>query len=339
MLEPISTDDAARNQTPVLIWGWGKLGRTALEICAADSSIATAGIVSRRATSIPAAERSGIPAYSSLDEAAGNHPSALVLHTGHAVGDDLVAAAAECARLGLDFVTSSGLFHPRTDIADGGAELDALARLSGSRVVAAGLQPGFFFDVLPALMLPIATGWTEARVTKPSWAGSWPRSVRHMQGIGEGPELVTGSIPYPLTSSARLLAGALGSKVVRAQEHRSAETAQRAIQLDDEVLPVGTACGYRQTCTIDLEDGHSFTLVWAVTTDQDAVDRDGLDYRLEVLRPSSARLLATVSGSFNDDPYPATIARMLHVAVAMRSVEPGLHEVTRAGLSRSLPPG
>jgi len=53
-----------------------------------------------------------------------------------------------------------------------------------------------------------------------------------------------------------------------------------------------------------------------------------LQFRLEVT--SGPWLSLRLDGGFREDPYPATMARMLHTAASARTLPPGLHRVIDA---------
>jgi hypothetical protein len=305
----------------------GLLGRTAVELCADTPGAHLVAVVTRRPDAVSGLP-DGVEVLTDLESAGRRHPGAVVLSTVHAIDADLERVLAEAAAAGLDVVTSSGLFHPGTQLADGGAALDAVARRHGARVFSSGVQPGFVLDALPAALLDLAPGWTAVEVVKPSDARSWPLAVRHMLGIGEPPEMVESSVPYPLAASARLVADAVGRRVLELVESRVAQTADHDLVLADETIVRGRATGFSQECQARLEGGRSVRLRWEPTVDV-ATDAD-LSLRLEA--SGRARLSVQLDGSFRDNPYPATAARMLHTALRGRRLPPGLHPVLGPGL-------
>ncbi|MEU1517554.1 hypothetical protein ABZ490_36320 [Streptomyces sp. NPDC005811] len=314
--------------TQVIVWGLGKLGRLAVEACAREPRLAPVAVVTRRpaqAGPLPP----GIAVFDDLAGAAERFPDAVVVHTNHAVADELAHALENCANLGLDVVTSSGLFHPATQLTDGGKALDSAARSRGTRIATAGLQPGFVFDVLPALLLQMAPGWRRLTIVKPSDARSWPRENRHMQGIGESPADLERETPYPLGASAHLIGEAVGRRVEHLHEARRALTSEHDVRLDDETIPAGLACGFRHECVAELEGGRQVTLVWEPTV----AHAENLDLALRIVVDGDSWLRATVDGAFTADPYPGTVARMLSVASAARRLAPGLHRVIDVGLA------
>ena len=160
---------------PIVVQGLGLLGRTAVSLCAETPGVELVAVVTRRpeaATGLPA----DVAVLPDLAAAGRAFPGALVLSTVHALDEELAEVLSEAATAGLDIVTSSGLFHPPTQLADGGVALDAVARKHSARVFASGVQPGFVLDVLPAAVLDLAPGWTAVDVVKPSDARAWPVS-------------------------------------------------------------------------------------------------------------------------------------------------------------------
>ncbi len=321
-----------------VVWGLGKLGSEAVEAGLRAPDVELVGAVSRRARSMGLSLPGGVPIFDDLDAVAEAYPGAAVVHAHHELGDALVAAAVACASRGLSFVTSSGLFDPAGQLHDQGRDMDRIAREHGVHIVAAGAQPGFFFDVLPGLVLPIAAVWDRATAAKPSDASSWPKDTRHALGIGEPPETLDGDLPYPLRASAHLLADALGLGIEQITEQRVSTTSDRDIELHDEVLPSGVATGFSQVCRIATTDSREIELRWEVSVDDELV-RGERPFRLRVERSSSSILELALDGEFSDDPYPATVARMLHVMAAAQNLSPGLHRVVDVGLSRSVAAG
>ncbi len=318
---------ATTGPIPVVVQGLGRLGRVSVDLLADTPGVTLVAVVTRRpeaAAGLP----EGVAVLPDLAEAGRAFPGALVLSTVHSLDDDLANELAEAARAGLDVVTSSGLFHPPTQLSDGGAALDAVARAHAARVIASGVQPGFVLDVLPALVLDLAPGWTEVEVVKPSDARAWPASTRHMLGIGETPDVVASSVPYPLAASAHLIADAVGRPVVRIHESRVGTTTDHEVVLADETIPAGHAVGFRHECVAGLEGGRTVTIRWEPTVR--AVDDADLSLRLEATGASTLSL--RLDGSFRADPYPATAARMLHAAVRGRFLAAGLHVATSPGL-------
>jgi hypothetical protein len=311
----------------VVIQGLGLLGRTAIELCADTPGAQLVAVVTRRPQAV-----SGIPpeveVLTDLQSVGSRYPGAVVLSTVHAIDAELESVLAEAARAGLDVVTSSGLFHPRSQLADGGVSLDAEARQHGIRVFSSGVQPGFVLDALPAMLLDLAPGWTGVEVTKPSDARSWPQSVRHMLGIGELPDFVESSVPYPLAASARLIGDAVGRQVVNLVESRSARTSAHDIVLPEETVRSGNATGFVHECRAQLEDGRSVRVRWEPSIDITAET----DLSLLLEADGGSRLRMRLDGSFRDNPYPATAARMLHIAMRGRALPPGLHTVLTPGL-------
>lgn len=311
----------------VAVWGLGRLGQCLVASSLDSPRLDLVAVVSRRAA--PPWVPDTVMTCEDLAEVASAFPDAFVLHANHALDDDLADVLGECASLGLDVVTSSGLFHPESQLDDRGRALDALALRNGTRVLASGVQPGMLLDALPALLLDLAPGWRSVVATKPSYAREWPLSARRMQGIGCAPHELESEIPYPLTASARLFASAVGRDVVTLEERRIAQVAEGDLILDDEVVPSGAAIGFRQECIMTLEGGRQVTLVWEPTVA--SAPSESFAYRLDV--DGLSRLDVRISGTFCDDPYPATAARMVRAASAARGLTPGLHHVTDLGLN------
>lgn len=299
-----------------------------MELSSAHPDVELVAVVTRRPDSAIDAPF-GTRVLDCLEEAARLFPDATVLHATHALEADLADVLGESARLGLSVVTSSALFDPASELADRGEELDELARANGARVVATGVNPGFVLDVLPATLLDLAPGWMEARVSKPSDARSWPRSTRHMLGIGEAPQTLEAHIPVSLRPSACLVADSVGYEVVSLIETRAARVLSSELVLHDETIAGGRAVGFRQECTAMLEGGRVLSIAWEPRLD--IGDDPDLALRLDV--NGRAWMSLVLDGEFCTNPYPATAARMLHTAARVRALPAGLHRIIDVGLS------
>lgn len=319
----------------VVVWGFGKLGHLAAEAVDRTHGLTLVGVITARPESVAGVLGPDLDLLRDLDETRERHPDAFVVHAGHAIDDELVDLLEQCAERGLDVVTSSGFFHPRTQSPERAIRLDELAKVTGARVVAAGLHPGFFFDVLPATVIPVAAGWHTVEVVKPSSAASWPKDIRHIQGIGRQPAELEAELPYPMAASAHLVVEAVGGVVASIEESRTAQTRDVPVRLDDEVIEPGQSTGYRQECRTTLDDGRTVSLTWDVFVDDPSDPERDRAYRIEIAGGPTAGLRMTIDGDFTADPYPATVERMLHVAAAVRQLSPGVHVVTDAGVSRS----
>jgi 4-hydroxy-tetrahydrodipicolinate reductase len=318
----------ASGTVPVVVQGLGRLGRVSIDLCAETLGVELVAVVTRRPMAASGLAQ-GVAVLPDLTTAGQAFPGAVVLSTVHAIDEELALVLAEAARAGLDVVSSSGLFHPPSQLADGGRALDELARAHSVRVIASGVQPGFVLDVLPATVLDLAPGWTRVTVVKPSDARSWPVSTRHLLGLGEPADVVSSSVPYPLAASAHLIAHAVGRSVVEIEESRTAVTADRDLALADETIPTGHAVGFIQECVAELEGGRTVSIRWEPTLH--LTDRTDLSLRLDAT--GAAQLTLRLDGSFGEDPYPATAARMLHTAVRARRLAPGLHLAVDPGLA------
>jgi hypothetical protein len=324
------------DRIPVVVQGLGALGRTAIEVSHQTTGVELVGVVTRRpdqATDLP----DGVVVHPTLGSAGQAHPGAIVLSTVHALADDLADELADAARNGLDVVTSSGLFHPGSELADGGTGLHEVAMRHGVRVFASGVQPGFVLDVLPATVLDLAPGWRTLDVVKPSDARAWPPTTRHMLGLGEPAADLEAAVPYPLAASAHLIADAVGSPVVEVDESRRATTIERDLELAGETIPAGRATGFVHRCAARLDDGRVLSIQWQPTLDVSPTTDLALRLQVAGTPEKPADLELRLDGTFRDDPYPATATRMLHTAVRGRVLPPGLHTVLLPALAWPTP--
>src|SRR5262249_928761 len=142
-------------------------------------------------------------------------------------------------------------------------------------------------------------------------------------GIGGEPEALEAVVPMPLAASLGVLAAALDVAPDEIHEARTALVSAEEVRLGDEVFPPGVAIGFDHRASATVGGDRALELVWHSAVGLHRLDPDavnGITVHVDGRLPM--RLFAT--GSFAEDPYPATAARMVQSAVAMQTVRTGL---------------
>lgn len=305
-----------------MVLGLGKLGHELVRAVVAHPRAELVAVVTSRpeaAKDVPPGTRVLV----GLDET-DLHEGAWVLSGHHAEGEELVHHLVQCAELGFDVVTSSGLFHPGPMPDERWAAADGRLRHLGRRALAAGLNPGFLMDVLVGQLLTCCPGWEAATVRKPSNPRAWPASTRELLGIGVPGEEFAGAVRAPLAESARVVAAILGVGIAGLTESISPLLAPGVASVAGAVIPAGASIGFVHECLAVLETGARLSLVWDVSLDHPA----GAG-ALELQVDGGTSLNCTVGGAFTVDPYPATASRMLQGALVGRRLAPGLHSLAQ----------
>jgi 2,4-diaminopentanoate dehydrogenase len=294
----------AETTVPVVVVGIGGIGQLALEQALRDQSLTVVGAVD------PAREGeilAGVPVAGRLDSRHAPAQVALVA-TGSALADvaGLVEDAVErrlhvvstCEELTYPWVRSSAV----------ASRLDAVARRHGVAVVGTGVNPGFVMDILPAVIATASCDVSSVRVVRRVDVGARRPQLRQKLGIGADLDLwneARGTARYGhvgLVESAHLCALAIRRDVTHVDFVREPVTAGATVR------------GVRERAVAQLEGGGSveLELVFALG----CADSD------EVVVVGSPGIHIRVEGGVHGDS--ATVARLLHAALYVSRLEPGL---------------
>lgn len=330
MTSPHSATSAAPLR--VAVAGLGRLG-TALAAAAADAGFQLVAAASARGPAAAADAGLEIP-VDDLDAVLTRDDVDVVLHGGDADAAAVAALFERGARAGKDVVTSAALLHPRSELGpDAAARLDRLARSGGVRLLSTGMNPGLLLDLLPGICASLTPGWTRVTATRTVEAGTWGPAILRRLGFGGDPADVASSAPMSLAPSLRVLADLLGLTASDVAEARRPLVARVPVAHGTTEIAPGRVVGFHHTAAAQTVDGRSVEVAWHAVVDlagQEAGAAGGVT--VEVAGNSPLRL--QLHGAFSDDPYPATAARMVASAAAMRSLAPGLLTVADVPFGR-----
>lgn len=306
-----------------VVFGLGQLGVELYRVASGTPGLEVIAAVSTRGPA--AAVERGLD-LEVMDGAAalGRSDVDVVLLAGDQNAHEVADLFGECARAGKDAVTASALFHPRVELtSDTFDALEVLARSRGVRLLSAGVNPGFLLDVLPATTSLLAPGWNSITATRAVEASSWGLSPLTALGVGGAPADLEAGAPLSLRPSIQMLCDCVGLEAVDIEETREAIVSDCAVDLAASSLPSGSAIGFRHRATASDAEGRMVEIRWHAAVDCERhmpAERLGVSIRIDGASP----LQLDIAGAFSENPYPATAARMVHGAVAMQGVPPGL---------------
>jgi 4-hydroxy-tetrahydrodipicolinate reductase len=307
----------------VVVAGLGRLGVQLAHVANVSPGVELAGIVSARGRTA-VAEAGLAVEVTDLEAALADPEVDTILHGGHGHAPDIARLFEQSAAAGTDFVTSAALSFPAVDLGSAETErLDALARERGARLLSTGLNPGFLLDVLPGACVAIAPGWSRIQVTRSVDSAKWGAAALEELGLGGPAEALEASAPMSLVPSLRILGEMLAVDVASESEERAAYVAEADLAAGTAVIAQGTAAGFDHRARAVSADGREIEVRWQAAIGLRQYDPDALlGVRMDLNGDNPLTLQMT--GRFADDPYPATAARMVHSAVAMRDLAPGL---------------
>jgi hypothetical protein len=156
-----------RRTIAVAVVGLGPIGRAVLEGSHRDSRFTVAACVKRRPDRDRLATGAGFsgPAYAETKELPPGPGVVVVCTSSRAV--DILSVAAEALELGYDVVTTcEELIAPQLLPVQTRTDLDDAAVRAGRTLLAAGVNPGFAMDVLPASLSMATREITQIRLLR-----------------------------------------------------------------------------------------------------------------------------------------------------------------------------
>lgn len=250
----------------------------------------------------------------------------VILHCGAASRGELAEFLGDAADSGIDVVSVSGCFHPRTAFGDATcAELAASAVASGARLTGTGVNPGFLLDVLPWIVSSLVRSPASVHARRTTDMKHWGSTMRAAIGFGDGPATHAVNDLLSLDESLALLAESVGVEIADMRIEIEDVVAGSAREVHGRQIARGEHCGFIQRATATATDERRLTLEWVAVlglAEEDGVG-DGTDVTVTDAAGSTAT--AHVAGTHDRDAYPATVARAAHVATLIAGLAPGLY--------------
>ena len=253
----------------------------------------------------------------------------LVAYVGLA-GEDHIEAMDACIEAGVDMAHTC-FTHPKLALDDElYRRLAERAAATGSRIVGAGLTPGLWFDVLPALLSTGIAAPASVRGRQLSDISGWGRGVlRDEMGVGSTRTGVPSRADLALSEPAHMLAEALGLTDYSLESRSRLVAAEEDMMVGDIEVSQGEIEGARLELAVIADGQERVRLEWiAMANVFSRVSHSGeakpLEIRLTGGDGSEMEVLITPPL----DPYPGTGARVTQAITTMGTLAPGLYAPT-----------
>lgn len=261
--------------------------------------------------------------YGSLGEAVASGGQADVAF--HAVGSELSAIVEQLEALlvaGLNVVTTAEeLIHPYERSPALAARLDEAAKKHGVSLFAAGINPGFLMDRLPAYVSSVCTRVDSVEVERLVDLGARRIALRRKMGVGETlaavePRVASHQIGHVgLLDSLRYLAAELDWPLESVAQSLRPVVATSRVEKAGETVGAGDVLGMEETAEGVAKDGRRIRL--HLTMRLDAVEPHD-EIRIGGEPPIVLRFVGGVAGD------QATVATVVNAARYVVGAPPGL---------------
>jgi 4-hydroxy-tetrahydrodipicolinate reductase len=265
----------------------------------------------------------GARVYGSLGEALASGGPADVAF--HAVGSELSAIVEQLEGLlaaGLNVVTTAEeLIHPYERSPALAARLDETAKKHGVSLFAAGINPGFLMDRLPAYVSSVCTRVDSVEVERLVDLGARRIALRRKMGVGEtlaavGPRVASRQIGHVgLLDSLRYLAAELDWPLERVSQSLRPVVATARVEKAGETVGIGDVLGMEEVAEGVAQDGRRIRL--HLTMRLDAPEPHD-EIRIGGEPPIVLRFVGGVAGDL------ATVATVMNAAGYVVGAPPGL---------------
>jgi 2,4-diaminopentanoate dehydrogenase len=243
----------------------------------------------------------------------------------HAVGSELAAIAGQLQELleaKLNVVTTAEeLIHPAERAPQIAARLDAVAKRNGVTLYAAGINPGFLMDRLPAYVTSVCTHVDSVEVRRLVDLGQRRPALRRKMGVGEPlaavqPRVASHAIGHVgLVDSLRYLAAELDWPLADVSHSLAPVVAEARVEKAGEVVEAGAVLGMDETVIGTAEDGRRIRLHLTMRLDA----REPFD---EVRIAGEPPIVLRFEGGVAGDQ--ATVATVMNAARYVVAAPPGL---------------
>jgi len=188
----------------------------------------------------------------------------------HAVGSELATITDQLIELlaaGLDVVTTAEeLIHPYERAPAAARRLDEAAKAHDVSLFAAGINPGFLMDRLPAYVSSVCTRVDSVEIERLVDLGARRAALRRKMGVGESvaavePRVASRQIGHVgLLDSLRYLAAELGWSLASIEQTLRPVVATSRVEKAGESVAQGHVLGMEETAEGIAHDGRSIRL-------------------------------------------------------------------------------
>ena len=197
----------------------------------------------------------------------------------HAVASDIPTIESqfiELAEAGLNVVTTAEqLIHPYSRHADAAARIHDAAVKNGVTIFAAGINPGFLMDRLPAYLTSVCTRVDDVYVTRLVDLGTRRPALRRKMAVGETAEAVSERVESKtighvgLMESLEYVMAMLGWELQTADHSLGPVVAETHVEKIGEVVEPGSVLGMAEKVVGTAKDGRKVTLDLTMRLDAD----------------------------------------------------------------------
>ena len=268
----------------------------------------------------------GRPVYGDFEELLRDAKPDIVLHTTVSRFKDAFAQIEPMVQNGISVISScEELVFPRLREPKLARKLDQLAKATGARVVAAGVNPGFVMDLLPLCLTGVSCSVRSVHVQRVVNASTRRAPLQKKIGSGLPPvefqrSLDQGKAGHAgLKESLALVAHALSWKPEEVTETAEPVVAERLIETGHFTVKKGETCGIHQA--VQGKIGGKVRLSLDIKMYLDAPDpRDSI--QIEGEPPLSVVIKGGVAGD------QATVASLVNTVSRLLHAPPGLLLIT-----------
>jgi hypothetical protein len=277
----------------VLHYGLGEIGIGIARESAATGRLTSVGAVDVDAAKVgkPLASLFGgsgdVVVRASLAQAlADAHDIDVAFHCAGSHIDNIEGQLLDLIEAGCNVVTTAEeVIWPYGSRDEAAARLDAAARRKGVTIFAAGVNPGFLLDRLPAYLSSQCLGPVAVRGTRLVDLAKRRNALRRKMGVGEDAAAVRertstfsmGHAGFP--ESVRYLAAALGWSIGDVTQTLEPVVAETRVERGGEVVLPGQVLGLAHTARASSKDGKeiSFSLTMRLDAEEpyDEIEIDG----------------------------------------------------------------
>lgn len=322
------------------IYGTGQLAREILRTCRGSNIPVVAAISHNPANqgrdfgTLTIDEPIGVAIDRDLASAASRSPIDVLLYAGLG-GEVMLEICRACVAAGIDFITSSGLFHPVVHLGREAADrLEEQARRTGAHVLGTGINPGFVADILPVLLASASPDPVSIEVRRVSDITPWGRlALSEESNIGKSPEAgVSKVVVRHMIESVHVIAAAIGLKLDNTQA-RSAPLIADAPRLVAGIeVASGCILGFEHRVSGLVHGIDRIVLEWlALPGDDAAAAAAARPPRIRITGPRGLVVEGNIALPY--DPYPGTAARMVKSVIPLRQTPAGLRRADELSLA------
>ena len=250
----------------------------------------------------------------------------VILHTAGSRAVDSFSQCRPMLERGVAVVSScEELLFPSFRAPYETAEIDALCRVSGGRILGSGVNPGFVLDLLPVCLSGVCRSVSAVYGERVVNASLRRQPLQKKIGSGLAPDEFRrlwseGKAGHAgFKESLLLVAHALGWNMGEITESLEPMIAPRNIQTEHFTVKAGMTCGLHQIVHADSADGHSIHLDLKMYLEAE----DPHDYvKLESDPLVSARIDGGIFGDM------ATVASLINCIPRLLASPPGVRLMT-----------